>query len=121
MQASPDFLAAYDQDALRRVVDAHVREARERASRDISDQVTRDIAMVFRAKEAHDAHLEDLRQLHNLVLELPDGVSFAGSDRTLAAFQRARSQGNFSALEALQRELDRDREEEEHAVMLLLN
>lgn len=120
MQASTHFLAAYDQDVTRRALDASVREARERASQEISDQVTRDIAMVFRQQEAHDAHLEDLAALHRLVLELADGASLAGSERTQIAFQRARAQGNFSALEALQRELDRDREEEEHAVMMLL-
>jgi hypothetical protein len=115
------FLSSADAHADRRAIEARVQATREQATREISDQVTRDIASVFRAQEAHEAHLADLAQLHALVLEHPAGHPLAGvSPRTQAAFERAREQGNFSALEGLQRELDRDREDEEHALMLLL-
>jgi hypothetical protein len=116
-----DFLSAADAHAERRAVEANARAAREQASREISDQVTRDIAMMFRQQEAYEAHLTDLTRLHSLVREYPVGQPLAGvSARTQLAFDRARQQGNFSALEALERELDRDRDEEEHAVVLML-
>jgi hypothetical protein len=124
MHGLPDFHTAYDGESERRVLDAGVRQARMRASQEISDLVARDIAMIFRSQEAHEAHLEQLARLHAIVREQPlqiDGAVPAGfSQRSYAAFVRAKLQGNYSALEGLQRELDRDRDEEETAVMLAL-
>lgn len=94
---------------------------REKARGSIGDEVTRAIAAEFQREDEHGARVAHLASLGHLVMSRPEGERILGvSPRVQLAFDRARAQGNYSAVEALERELDRDRDEEEHAVMLAL-
>lgn len=118
---APDFLAA--NDALVDWRDAQHAELdqRDAARASIADPVSRDIAAMFGASERHDVHLGHLALLRSAAMHHPEGFTIPGaSERVQAAFDRARTQGNYSAVEALARELDRHRDEEEHAVILAL-
>lgn len=116
-----DFLTLTDDLADRRHAEGAELEARAAARRGIADPMTREIARHLGAGEARDAHVANLALLSALVSAHPDGVPLAGaSERVQAAFDRVRAQGNYSSVEALQRELDRDRDDELHALLLLM-
>lgn len=87
----------------------------------ITDTVEREIATLLHQTEAEAAELADLHRLQQLVQKYSrDALEM--SDRAKIAYVRALTQANFSALEALDRELQRMLEEEEvTALMLLLN
>lgn len=116
--APEDFLTLTDELAAARDVRSGEIRALWDARAQIPDDLTREIGIELSRQEAREAKLEQLSRLADLVAmgAAPRGAS----DRVLQAFQRARTQMNFSALEALERELDRDREEEELAVLLAM-
>lgn len=113
------FLSAVDSLAERRAQSAAAHAAREAASLEIANPLDREIAMAFRAHEAKESHLANLAALSELVAQA-NTEPVEASERTRRAFHRAREKGSYSALEALERELTRDLEDEEHAVMMLL-
>lgn len=117
--ASGGFLYAYELEQTRRRRKKREQEDLEEESRALRDKVDREIAVLLRAKEAEDERQAELVRLQKLVaghsserLEL--------SDRAKVAYVRALTQANFSALEALDRELQRQLEEEDAAVLMLL-
>jgi hypothetical protein len=117
----PDFLAAHD--ALADWRDAQHAELgkRDAARATIADPTTRQIADMFSASERNDVHLGHLSLLRSAVFHHPEGAKVPGaSERVQAAFERVRTQGNYSAVEGLARELDRDRDDEEMSVILAL-
>lgn len=114
-----DFLSAYEPEHARRMVEQRARDELMAQSRAIDDQVTRDIALLMREQEARTAAIHDQHRLRALLADVPV-VAGELSDRAQAAYLRAISQGNHSALEALQREIARQFEEEEQTVAMLL-
>lgn len=116
----PSFLSAFEAELSRRQLEQRAREERELASRAIDDQVTRDIALFMRQQETQDARRAELERLHGLIQEHARDPGIDLADRARVAFTRALMQGNYSALEALEREVSRQFEEEEHAVLMLL-
>lgn len=117
--APPEFLASHDALVARRdALDAEL-ATREKARGSIADPVTREIARMFGASEKHDARVAHLGSLSNLVRSQAPGTRIVGaSPRAQEAFDRAFAQGNYSALDALDRILDGDRDEEELALLL---
>jgi hypothetical protein len=113
-----DFLTLTDELAAARDVRVGEIRALWDAREAIPDEITREIGIELSRQEAREAKLEHLSRLADLVTlgAAPQGAS----PRVLQAFERARAQLNFSALEALERELDRDREEEDLAVVLAI-
>jgi hypothetical protein len=93
----------------------------EEESRALKDKVDREIAELLRLQEAEDEKRDNLARLQRLVQKhSKDALEL--SDRAKIAYVRALTQANFSALEALDRELQRMIEEEEiTALMILLN
>lgn len=119
--ASSDFLTLTDDLADRRDAEVVELEARRAARQGIADPVTREIGHHLSTAEARDAHVRNLALLTALVRAHPEGNPLVGaSERAQAAFDRVRAQGNYSAAEALQRVLDEDREDEMHALLLLM-
>lgn len=118
---APDFLALADALVDQRDAQHADLEARAQARATIADPVTRDIAAMFSDSERQDVHLGHLAQLRAAAMAYPPGVTPPGaSERVLLAFERARAQGNYSSVEALARELDRDRDEEMQAMILAM-
>ena len=93
----------------------------EEEARALKDKVDREIAELLRLQEAEDEKRDNLARLQRLVQKhSKDALEL--SDRAKIAYVRALTQANFSALEALDRELQRMIEEEEiTALMILLN
>lgn len=87
----------------------------------IREPIAREIAEHLTTGEETAARMGHLRSLGQLAAALPGGTKLEGaSDRVNVALERARAQGNYSALEALERELDRDRDEEENFMFMAL-
>jgi TolA-binding protein len=93
----------------------------EEEARALKDKVDREIAELLRLQEVEDEKRDNLARLQRLVQKhSKDALEL--SDRAKIAYVRALTQANFSALEALDRELQRMIEEEEiTALMILLN
>ena len=116
--AAPDFLTANDALVARRDAIEGELVARSEYRDSITDPVIRAIGGELTRQEVRAARLGHLGSLGHLAANF-DTVPGASS-RVHIALQRARSQGNYSSLEALERELDRDRDEELSAAALLL-
>lgn len=115
--APPDFITANDMLVARR--DAHSVElaARKMARDSIADPMTRAIGAELQAGDEHSARTMHLRSLGHLAMAHEPPIPGA-SDRVNAALARARAQGNYSAIEALERELDRDAEDTDRELLL---
>ena len=95
-------------------------EDAEKAEQELANKVDAEIAQILHQQERVDAEAEDLQRLQALAeryAERPEGVS----DRVALALARAREKRTQGALQALERELTRMQEEEEMALLLLLN
>jgi hypothetical protein len=113
------FLYAYELEQTRRRRERREQEEREEEARALQDKVDREIALLLRAKEAEDERDAELARLKALVRE-HSSEQLELSDRAKVAYVRALTQANFSALEALDREIQRQLEEEEAAILMLL-
>lgn len=91
----------------------------EDEARALQDRIDRDIALLLRQQEAESAREAELARLKRLVRRYSH-QELELSDRAKVAYVRALTQQNFSALEALERELAQQIEEEDHAVLMLL-
>lgn len=116
---APGFLSAYDAERTRRDAEQRAREEIERYSQAIDDHVTRDIALLLRQQEAHTDAMANQIRLRALLSDVP-ALPAEMSDRVQAAYVRAATVSSPSSIEALEREIARQYEEEEHAVMMLL-
>ncbi len=88
----------------------------------IPDPLDREIGQLLRAKEAKDNRAGELQRLKSLAeqFDTADAQRIFGP-RVAKALERAVRQGNYSALEALDRELKRAHEEEQfilHAALV---
>lgn len=108
------FLNTYEQQLVRRREERKKQQQLEEETEQIPDDTDRQIAQLLREQEAKDARRAELQRLSELV-EQNASVEAAKqySEKVGAAYARALTQGNYSALEALERELRKAREEEE--------
>lgn len=115
------FLFAYEHERTQRRHKQREQEDLEAEAHALQDKVDREIAELLRRQEAEDARRAELARLQQLVHKFSHN-DLELSDRAKIAYVRALAQANFSALEALDRELQRMLEEEEiTALMLILN
>jgi hypothetical protein len=118
---SGGFLYEYEREQNRRRKKRRELDEREEAARDLKDKIDREIAELLARQEAQDERRGELDRLQRLVRD-HSHQQLELSDRAKIAYVRALTQANFSAMEALDRELQRMLEEEEvAALMLLLN
>jgi hypothetical protein len=115
------FLYAYELEQSRRRKKRREQEDLEEDAEALKDQMDREIALLLRKQEAEDERRAELDRLQRLVRDHSRNA-LELSDRAKIAYVRALTQANFSAMEALDRELQRMLEEEEiTALMILLN
>ena len=80
----------------------------------IEDQTEREIAQFLQKQEAEDERRNELARIGSLARQYAEEVSEdLYGERVVKAMTRALVQGNYSALEALEREMNRMKEEEE--------
>jgi hypothetical protein len=116
-----NFYVAYEQHTKARRKKLKEQEQKQAETQQIQDRTAREIAELLRKQEAIDERRAYLERLGQLAKEQPDlEAARAYSDRVAQAYQRAIIQGNYSALEALDRELQRASEEEEFMLQALL-
>jgi hypothetical protein len=112
------FNVQYEQELRRRRLLKEKQDELDEQSQEIQAAVDREIAILLRQQEAKDlkrAELERLRNLASAVSAREAEVQYG--ERVAKALDRAIKQGNFSALEALDRELQRARSDEEFFLM----
>jgi hypothetical protein len=114
------FLSKYEKDLERRRRRDRERRELERETDEIQDELDRAIAQELRKQEALDAKRQDLDSLAALAKQADLEAAREYSERVAVAFARAVTQGNFSAMEALDRELQRARDEEEFLMLSML-
>lgn len=114
------FLFAFEQEMARRRKKRKEIEEREQAAQDLKDQVEREIAAFLYEQEKADERRAELQRLRSLVRAHARAQSEL-TERAQRAYARALAQENFSAMQALEREIERMLEEEEAALMILLN
>lgn len=89
----------------------------------LESPIDREIAEILHKDTTEDTRLEQLAELERMVAssfrnsELEKARTY--SERVAKAYVRANVQGNFSALEALEREIERAREEEEFLLIAI--
>lgn len=108
------FLNLYEAELQRR---KREEEEREEILEQIEDSVDREIAAILLPQMARDDELQRLKELAQREADLTAAQAY--SDRVSKAYLRAVSKGNYSALEALDRELQRAREEEEFLMLAI--
>jgi len=108
------FWLAYEQRARARLEETRKRRQLEEEAEQIEDRTDREIAELLHRQQAEDERRAYLHRLGELAKASPDITAARDySDRVARAYERAVVVGNFSALEALDRELKRAMEEEE--------
>ncbi len=114
----------YDREiSRRRAREAELARLEAEAKR-IQDRLTREIALELRKKEAEQERLDDIKRLVALAEKHRQSEVISQNDRVLNAVERAVSKGNYSALQAFDREIRRAKEEEEflmQASLMLLH
>lgn len=117
----PVFAARYEQESAKRRKTRQEQEEREEETERIQNRLDREIAELLRKQEAVDERKAYLELLGALAKDKPDiEAARAYSDRVAVAYARAIAQQNYSALEALDRELQRAVEEEEWLINALI-
>ena len=93
-----------------RAIRDKIRESLE----DIESSTDREIAQILQKDIKTEAREKELQALEFLVATTfrNEDIAKAPNERVAKAFVRAAVQGNFSAMEALEREMDRAREDE---------
>lgn len=115
------FLNDYEAELRRRRKRKKEREELEAETEQIQNELDRSIAQLLREQEAIDEKRDNLNRLGDLAKQNADlEAARQYSERVATAYARAITQGNFSALEALDRELQRARDEEEFLMLSLM-
>jgi hypothetical protein len=118
-QPSGGFWFDFDHEREHRARKRREEEEREQEARALQDKVDAEIAMLLARQDAEAERKAELDRLQSLV-KAHSNAQLELSDRAKIAYVRALTQANFSALEALDRELQRQIEEEDFAVLMLL-
>jgi hypothetical protein len=106
------FFFDYDREILKRRKDREEREELEENAEDIKEDLDRAIALEFRKKESDQARINELERLSDLAKQHQTEIKEKMSDRVIMTVERAIEKGNFSAMEALDRQLKGVKEEE---------
>ncbi len=115
------FLNLYHAEQQRRKARQRERERLEEETEEIEDGLDREIAQLLRKQEAEDDKRKDRGRLSALAQANADyEAAKEYSERVEIALRRVIKQGNFSAIEALDRELKRAQEEEEFLLMAVM-
>lgn len=115
------FLNQYEAEQQRRRALERRRKELEEETERIQDSVDREIARLLREQEAKDAKREEYERLAKIAKANADlEAARRYSERVAKAYARVITQGNYSAIEALDRELKRAREEEEFILVALM-
>ncbi len=119
------FLNAWEAEQRKRKARDKRRRELEEETEQIQDALDRQIAQLLREQEAKDDKREDFKRTAELARANADiEAARQYSERVATAYARVIAQGNYSAIEALERELRRAAEEEEfmlQALMVLLD
>lgn len=118
---SGGFLYEYERHSAARARRRRLEEEAAAEAAEAQDARDREIAAYLHAQEALDAERADAERLRTLAQRYAahkDNQALA--DRVKVAYVRAIAQANHSAVEALRRELDRQLEDEEFAVLMIL-
>jgi hypothetical protein len=120
--SSGGFLHEYERAHAVRIRKRREREEREAEAERLADETSREIAQLLHEQEAKDEERADLERLRELARVHRQEAATELTERVRRAYARVLLQENLSALEALDRELRRQLDEEEiAALMLLLN
>jgi len=95
----------------------------ERAER-IKDRLDRELALEFRKQEREESRIEELRLLTRLAKEHKQDIEESFNEKVIFAANKAIMKGNYSAMERLERMIQRQTEEEEfllEATRIILN
>lgn len=115
------FLNQYELEKQRRRARDRRRKQLEEESERIEDATDRQIAQLLRVQEAKDDKREDYERLATLARANADlDAARRYSERVATAYARVLAQGNYSAIEALDREMKRAAEEEEFLLLSIL-
>lgn len=116
---SGGFLYAYERQMQARARKRRDREEHEEQAKQLKDTIDREIAALLHAQESERERQEELDRLQELI-RVHSSERLELSDRAKLAYARALTKATFSALEALDRELQRQLEEEEAAALIIL-
>jgi hypothetical protein len=110
----PIFALQYERELARRRQRKEEQERLEEEAEQLQDKLDREIALLMREQERQDAKRDEIARVKQLadMISAKEAAEQYG-ERVAKALERARMQGNFSALEALDREIQRARAEEE--------
>ena len=115
------FYAHYEREREHRRKKRREHEEREEESERISDATTREIAQLLRQQEAQDERRAELDRLATLVEKHAGrAAQDAYGERVAVAMARAHAQGNVSALLALEREIERAKEDEDWLLLAFM-
>lgn len=120
VQFTGGFALAFEREMLRRERERRKRLKDEEDAREAEDEISREIAQLLHQQEAIDAERRDFERLKKLVIEYRAESLTEFSPRVVTAYERALAQQNFSAMQALYRELARQMDDEDIAVLMML-
>jgi hypothetical protein len=113
---------SYEMEAARRRKRKRDLEAAQAEAERIGDETDREIALLMQESERKAEFRHGVERLRAIVGQFADREAEAAmAERVRVALARAAAQQSVSSLLALQRELDRMLEEEEIAIVMLLN
>lgn len=108
----------YEREIVRRRRQRLEQRELEQETEAIPNEIDREIALLLRDQEAKAAKRAELDRLRILADSLKaEEARLAYGERVAQALDRAMAKGSFSALEALDREIQRAREEEESVIL----
>lgn len=115
------FLNEYEAEQQRRKARERRRRLLEEETEQIEDPLDREIAQLIRRQEAKDERREEIRRTAELARANADlEAARQYSAAVAAAFQAAIERGTTSAVDRLERELKKAREEEEFLMLAML-
>lgn len=117
-----DFLMKFDHFRDKRDSDKEERDKIQEEITEIADDVAREIAEILQKDLITAAREKELQSLELLVASSfrNEDIPKAKAHGVAKAFVRAAVQSNFSAMEALEREMDRIREDEEFLMLAMV-
>lgn len=116
------FLMDFDRFRKKRDEEEEERRRTKELVKEIESEVDREIAQLLQQDIADDVRKREIEELERLIAEnaTPQDFIAAEAHNVAKAFARAALQKNFSAIEALERELDRKIEEDEFLLLALV-
>ncbi len=112
------FEGQYDRERARRRRERAELLELEKEARAIPEVIDREIAVLLREQDARELKRQELERLRKLADSLrAEEARVAYGERVAKALDRAIEKGSFSALEALDREIQRAQEEEDSMLL----